>query len=119
MTNLKLKKVSTLLGVSVLALSALTAETTVTGSVYTRPQKSFSSSAVTDSSFYYGDIFLNSSTDNTSLVVEGIFEVTDEEGSAADYYYNYLDQAYVRFDAAEDEFGNNFAMQTGTMQVMF
>jgi hypothetical protein len=113
MTNLKLKKVSTLLGVSVLALSALTAETTVTGSVYTRPQKSFSSSAVTDSSFYYGDIFLNSSTDNTSLVVEGIFEVTDEEGSAADYYYNYLDQAYVRFDAAEDEFGNNFAMQAG------
>ena len=113
MTNLKLKKVSTLLGVSVLALSALTAETTVTGSVYTRPQKSFSSSAVTDSTFLYGDIFLNSSTDNTSLVVEGISKAASDTTNASSYSYNYLDQAYVRFDATADEFGNNFAMQAG------
>ncbi|MGH4038288.1 MAG: hypothetical protein ACRQFF_10635 [Sphaerochaeta sp.] len=113
MTNLKLKKVSTLLGVSVLALSALTAETTVTGSVYTRPQKSFSSSAVTDSTFLYGDIYLNSSSDNTSLVVESIFKAYDDTTNSDSYTYSYLDQAYVRFDATADEFGNNFALQAG------
>ena len=116
MTNLKLKKVSTLLGVSVLALSALAAETTFSGSVYGYAEKDIStdtgSTVVSDWGKIYGDIYLESSSENSSLVLEQIVYL---KGTDYDDAYNnfYSNKMYVTFDGAEDEFGNNFALQAG------
>ena len=99
MTNLKLKKVSALLSVSVLALCALSAETTFSGSVYGYTEKDITtdtgSTVASDSGTVYGDIYLNSSSDNSSLVIEQIFSLDDSDSYASAYGSLYSNKMYV------------------------
>ena len=110
MTNLKLKKVSTLLGVSALALCALSADPTISGSSYTMATDTISDTGSVDQSLYSKTIVnLEDVSDyGTTMYMQNYFVFDDSDDLSLD-----VNEIYVRFDAAEDEFGNNFALQAG------
>lgn len=118
MTNSKLKKMSVLLGVSAIALSTLSAEPNVSGYSYIQATSEFtgtSSSDVDVTPYSETSVVLEDTSESgASFYMENLFVF--DGSSDVDYS---IDNAYLRYDAEADEFGNNYGMQIGLDYMSF